>query len=236
MKIAFFFLFILNSLFSFSQEGKTITVNTLEQPTALNSTVFLYPDFTAGTIFYKDGGLSEGKLNYNRLTGQVLFLSPPKDTLALAHPETMTRIVIGTDTFSFFKNEFLQKLTHYSGPDLYVKKSLKFIGKEKKGAYGTYSPVSAVNSNSTYTTEDDNLTVYISVDENMIYQEKYNYYFSDGFNNFFPATKSKFYNLFSQYEKQLKTFIDENKLNFNRRADLLRLIEHAVTLKTPSKS
>lgn len=228
MKIFLSAIFALVSVFSFAQNDKTITVNSLDQEQkALYKSVYLYPEFTLGNILYKDQGVSEGRLNYNRVTGQMLFIGAKGDTLAFAHPETMAKVSIGKDTFCFFESTFLQKITDHPGVNLYVKRSLKLIGKEKKGAYGTYSQVSAANSNTTYTNDDEQSTAYLAIDENMIYKERNDYYFSDAFTNFFPANKSHLFSLFSSIEKELKAFFNVNKLSFDKREDLCKMLEFA---------
>lgn len=46
-----------------------------------------------------------------------------------------------------------------------------FYGREKKGAFGTYSPVSAENLNTAFT-NDDEVTAYLGVDEKFNFQVK----------------------------------------------------------------
>jgi hypothetical protein len=216
----------------FSQNDKTITVNTLERPTAeMYKSVYMYPTFLEGKVVFKDESFAETKLNYNRITGQILFTRPKGDTLALARPETTSKVVIGADTFCFFQNAFLQKLSHRDdAPNVYVKQNMKYIGNEKKGPYGTYSQVSSANSNGTVSV-DDQATRYISVDENLIYKSNSEFYLSDRFNNFFPANKARFYKMFAQHENQLRTFFETHKINFNKQEDLLSVLEYVQGLK-----
>ncbi len=221
---------------SFSQQSRIIKINTLDQETGFYGRGFLYPGYIAGKVTFNDKAISEAKLNVNCLTNQVYFLSPNGDTLILAHPETIFEIAISSDTFCFYQKGFIQKFTHNErAPNLFARQSMKYIGKEKKGAYGTYSTVGAANSNSTYT-GDNQISTYLSLDENLIYQVNTEFYVSDSLNNFYPVRKGKFYSAFPQYENLIKTFVKENKIDLDKKEDLLELIKYIQTLQSRSSS
>ncbi len=214
----------------FSQEQTVLRVNALKDDTEqLTRRIYKYPAFQEGKVVFKDSSSASAKLNYHQLFGQVLFINQRGDTLALANPGTTSFIVIGTDSFHFHEKSFLQKLTHFPGNNLAVKQTIKFVGIEKAGPYGSYSSTSAANSNSTVTV-DDQITQYIGLDENTLYNYKNEYYISDRFNNFFRVSKKSFFNLYSKHEKVLKSYLKEEPVDFDERADLLRLIKFANTL------
>ena len=90
----------------------------------------------------------------------------------------------------FYQKGFIKKFTHdVSGLNLYVKPNMKYIGKEKRGAYGTYSGATAANSLSTFST-DNQVTTYLALDENLLYEKGEEFYLCDTLNNLFPAKKS----------------------------------------------
>ena len=222
----------LSALTSLSQENKILKLNTLNPPTGIYGTGFMYPEFIEGQVTFKDNAIATAKLNFNLLTSQVHFIDAKGDTLVLAHPESISEVII-SDTFSFHKKEFIRKLTHYSSaPNLFVKQNMKYIGKEKKGAYGTYSSTSSANSSSTYSA-DDQITTYLSADENMIFNVSQEYFICDDSGNFYPAKKSGFFSLGQQHENHLKTYLKSNKINFNKKADLLQLISYIQEIKSP---
>lgn len=237
MKVAILaVLFIAASSSLFSQENKTFEINSMVEATESYKSEYLHPSFKNGKVIFMEGDPVEAKLNFNRLSNQLFFLSPKGDTLVLAHPETTSKVVIGADTFCFYQNTFLQKITHYKdAPHLFFKQTIQFVGSEKKGAYGTYSAVTSNNSNSTYT-NDNQITAYLSVDENQIYKERTEFYLSDNSNHFFSAKKSGFYSMFPQYEDQLKTFFKTNKINFDKTGDLLQVILYIHSLNAGSSA
>ena len=219
--ISFMFL----SVQSFSQEKKTLNINPLQEGNSnfLAGKFYKYTTFQNGKIIYKDNTTSEGELNYNRILGEIHFISAKGDTLQLAHPETMNLIIIGVDTFYYFEKGFAQILTHYGTTNLSAKKTLKYIGKEKKGAYGTYSAVASITSYDSFTA-DDQITDMLVADENLLFKYLNSYFLVDAFHNSFPANKKNFYKLFSNKEQALKDYFQKNKFNFQKEEDLKNLL------------
>lgn len=220
------------SISASAQQSETVTVNTINTETAKQKTVLFNPYFAKGKVVFKDESFAEPPMNYNRLTGQMLFITSKGDTLALSRPETTSFVIIGVDTFAFHENSFLVKVTHFSnGPNLYAKQYMKFMGKEKKGPYGTYSPVSASNSNSTYT-GDDQETRYISIDENHLYKPSVEYYISDDKGGqFYPASKKGFFSAFPKHEKKLKEFLTSYRPDYRSEEDMMQVFIYVHKLK-----
>lgn len=213
-----------------SADNNTITVNTIKDNNKeLVWAVNMYPSFLQGKVIFKDSAVVEARLNYNRLYGQILFLSAKGDTLMLAHPETIHRIIIGNDTYHFFDKSYVKKITENEGVNLHMMQTMKYIGSEKKGPYGTYTPLSASNSNSTFT-NDDQVTQYISIDENKLFKSSTTFYLSDKFNNFFDASKNNFYKIFFNNEQQIREYISTNKTNFKVQEDLVKLLKYIQAL------
>ena len=107
-KIIFTILFVLTAGFLFAQENKSITINTIQaDDTELTRNVFHFPRFLDGKVLFKDNVSVDAKLNYHRLFGQLLFINPKNDTLALANPEMFKYVTVGTDTFYFHDKGFV---------------------------------------------------------------------------------------------------------------------------------
>lgn len=224
--------FISISLTLFSQEERIIKINSLEQSNELQRSVFVNPSFTKGKMILKNEGLvSESKFNFNCLTNEMLFLNFQGDTLALANPENTSSVEIGLDTFYYYKNTFLLKITHYvNAPNLFIKQNMTFMGKQKKGAYGTYSSSSSINAAVSFNNENQT-NVYLSADENLIYKFTTTFYLSDNLNKFVAATKSNFYKLYPIVTNQLNALINKEHPNFNKKADLLKMINDLKKLQ-----
>lgn len=227
------FIFLLIS-FAFqaaiSQDTNVVVINPAKQNEHdLLKKKFQYPQFVPGRAFYKNENITDSKFNYNYLTSSISFLTPKGDTLDLVQGEDFSKITIGTDTFCYYKKQFIQQVSHYATYNLFLKRSIEFNGYEKKGAYDSYSGTSATTSYKNYSTGTGG-NVNLTPDENLFYAFKDYYFFSGKFGQFYPATKKGVYELFSKNEKQLKDFLEENKTNFNKKEDLEKLLTFAQSV------
>ncbi|MEO6230343.1 MAG: hypothetical protein ABJB11_05730 [Ferruginibacter sp.] len=208
------------------QNAKDIVVNPLRDDTSqLTSKIFKYKDYQDGIVVFGDSDFVAAKMNLNRLSDKILFINPKSDTLVLAKPETFSMVIIESDTFYYKENTYLEKITHYATCNLAVSRVIKLIGREKKGAYGTYTATASINSNTTFT-NDDQITNYLGVDERAIFRLSETFYISDKFNNFFIANKKNFNKIFFNYEKEIKGFVNLNKVNFSKSGDIKNLLNY----------
>lgn len=214
-----------------AQDNNTVVINAARQnESELVKKMYRYPQFLEGRAYYKNGGITDSRFNYNYLTNLILFISPKGDTLELAQGENFDKITIGTDTFCYANKTFIQQLTHSSTYNLFVKTFLRYNGREKKGAYGGYSSTSASSSISEMYVSTGPGVGKLTPDENVIYVFDYSYYLSGKFGKFYPATKKGVYDLFSKNQKQVKEFLDANKIDFNKKEDLEKLVQFASTV------
>ncbi len=237
MKYLLFSLFALYSGFAVAQsnEIKAVRVNPLhENMHLLDNQAMKYKEFQKGKVIFKDSAQTEARLNFHRIYNEVLFLNDEGDTLALSNPETLAMIIMGTDTFFYFQKGYGQQITHYPDYNLVMKQTLKFIGKEKKGAYGSYSTTASVNSVSdlhvdemagiTNTVEPGKTNLF-KADENSIYTPNSEFFITDKFNNMFPANKKNVLNLFNKNGRAIKKYISNKKVNFKKQDDLVEIME-----------
>lgn len=226
MKALLFFIpacLLLNSIGA--QSKKTYRINSIKEDSSdLMSSSYHYPKFIQGVVSFKNQPLASADLNYNYLSGQIIFVTPKGETLELAKPETLEYIAIGTDTFYYVDKGYVEMVTHYPTINLSQKETIKFNGREKKGAYGTYSTTTAASSINTVS--DENVNQKISIDENTLYATTILYYLSDRLNNFLPATRKNFYKIFSKDESKLSGYLKNNSVHYTKKEDLLKLLEH----------
>ena len=163
-------------------------------------------------------------MNYHQIYDEVLFISAKGDTLAVKQPETIAYVVMGTDSFYYVNKGFVQKLTHFDGNNVLARRILKYIGKENKGPYGVYSPVSSSYNQPEMAVSDLDHLRKMKNDELLLYVYHVQYFISDRFRNYYPATKKNIFNIFSKNEKQLKQYFKANEVNLNKYDDLKNLL------------
>lgn len=233
MKSILLAVFLLPALSVLAQEDskKTLTVNPLKDDLdVMEKKVLRYGEFQPGKLVLKDSTSYQVQLNYHQIFDQILFINPKGDTLAMTQPETIAFVVIGNDSFYHHNKGLVVQLTHFPGHNLSVKRTLKYIGKENKGPYGTYSPVNSSVSQPEIIVGDLELQRKMRPDEQLLYVYNEQFFINDRFGNFFPASKKNFFNVFSKKEKELKAFLKENDISFSKKADLEKLMNYIQSL------
>src|ERR1017187_3655320 len=80
-----------------AQTNKTYRVNSIQHDSAeFSHSIYKYSEFQKGEVAFTNQPLASASLNYNYLSGQLLFISPKGDTLELAKPEALQYVAIGT--------------------------------------------------------------------------------------------------------------------------------------------
>jgi hypothetical protein len=226
-EIRVFIIMLLPLTFSFdatAQQDQSFRINSVRSDsTGFYRSVYLYPQFANGHVLLKNKQLASALVNYNRLSGQMLFINPKGDTLEFADPEKIEWVAVSNDTFQFFDKAYIQKMTHYAdGINLYKKETIRYNGKEKKSGYGGYSTTTAANSINKVSSE--NKIEKISVDENALYVPTTTYYLGSPSGKYLLAVKKNFEKLFVQHEKKPGEYLQQNKVNFKSDTDLLALL------------
>lgn len=226
-------LVIFNSLITFGQDSTRVIINAANQnEQELKNKMFQYRQFVPGSAIYNNGTVTESKLNYSYLTNNIHFISPKGDTLELSQGENFSAIVISSDTFRYYKKQFLQQLTHNPTINLLLKRSLVYSGSEKKGAYGTYSSTASSSSITTMRSNDGVGYTKLSPDENAVFVFQDDYFFIGKFGQVYPANKKGLHDFFGKNERQLKEFMESNQINLSKKEDLQKVLEFALaTLK-----
>lgn len=186
------------------------------------SEIFLYPDFTMGRVFLRDGSKTEARLNYNRLVDEMHFVGPKGDTLALDKEETIKYVVISTDTF-YYDRGYLKLLSTGSMVKLGMQQIWKISDTRQVGAYNSTNNSTGLLS---YVSISEGGRLYdLTVNEDIILTKMERYYFGDNFNRFVPADKSNLLALFPKEQSSISNYLRENKVNFNNRNHLENLIQ-----------
>lgn len=187
---------------------------------------YRYPEFITGRIQVKSGVYSEVKLNYDFLNGEMEYIKN-RDTLAIANKKDIKFIVVAQDTFYYDKG-FYMELISGGHVKVVMKQYIRLKETLKKDSYGTSSSGSATNS---YGSMPINGNFYMLIaNEDMVFQRTLEYYLSDQYGGFIAYTKRNVMQLFPQHEDTIKAYLKTNKVNFDKRDDLLRLADFLQNL------
>ncbi len=187
--------------------------------------IYEFPKFVDGVIMFRDGTSAQAMLNYNYLLGEVVFISPDKDTLAIAKNQMLNigRILMGGKSFFYYDHGYLELIEETPFGKLLKKQMLKLIKREKIGGYNQPSSTTAIDSYETFTDEHGVFTPNLKIRENITLALTSVYFIGDLQNVFLPASKRNVLKMFSLKKPQLKNYLDENTVDFRNLQSLKKL-------------
>jgi hypothetical protein len=174
-----------------------------------------------GKVYFKDGLSFTANLNYNALLGEVQFINEKSDTLSLADENSVKFIIIGKDSF-YYSNGYIELITGNDRVKLGVSQKLVVTDKSKIGAYNQPTARSSITSYSSVAIGNQRSA--LSVREEMVLTNQKTFLIGDKFNKFNRLNKKDLLKRFSSHSQEIENFLRENKIDFNRKEDAIRLI------------
>ena len=228
MKALLLLLFILISCSDLGAQDSTLVTikagNKIKDVLTI-ADIFYYPQFTSGKVFLKDGSMAVAKMNYSRLSDQLLFIDSKGDTLELADGKIVKFIAIDRDTFYY--DEGYMRLIADNGVVKLAEKQIWVVADVRKiGTHNTSKPTVAITTLSNYNDETARAKSYdLLINEDMVIRKESHYYFGDEYNRFARAGKKKLLLLFPKEELGLENYLKEHKVNFDKKEDLEKLAQ-----------
>lgn len=184
----------------------------------------MFDEYTMGTVIYTDGQSIQSKLNYNMLTGLVMFLSPQGNEMILTNPDAVRLLQIDGRIFQHIKgDEFYEKISTPSKKVYYVKWLSTPISAGKAAGYGGYSQTSFKSDMRTQNALGT--LAGIKQDEIFNYDEANKYFIVvDGKMKQFSSIKTVI-KLFPDHAADIEEFIKLQKISFKSSADIAKLME-----------
>jgi len=226
-----FIIFWFASLGVFAQASETVRVKSGEQLSA--SDKYLYPQFTTGTVLYRDGRTVSAKLNFNLLLREMQFLNTPRleDTLAISQEYTIRHVKINDDIFIHDqKAGFLKVLGDYGKVRLVTAQSLQVGNVDKEGGYGQSSGVSSIKAISNLPNANSSITP-LSMKGDVMYSHRASYFLADEGGVTYPANRKTVLKLYPKHKNVIDDYLKENTVQFSREGDLKKLLEFSDGLK-----
>lgn len=187
---------------------------------------YRYPEFTTGTVFFKQGSEMEAKFNYNFMKREMEFMQG-KDTLAIANESDIQQIIVSGTVF--LVNKGYLELISNGKLTFGIKQYFNLMNVRKKDFYGDMGSSSATQS---YSSLHSNSHYYkLTVNQDRIFQKVAEYYLVTPSGNFVHFTRKKAMQLFPKNKNAIRNYLKSNKTDFDSREDLLRFAEYVSTLK-----
>jgi hypothetical protein len=186
---------------------------------------YLYPQFVDGQVYMKTGGASPNKLNYNLLLGEIEFINGT-DTMILSRKKDLNLIAVAQDTF-IYRNGYL-KLIHSGTVKVCLSDKIKLKDIVKKGAMGTANRTSSVDS---YTILPVDYKLYdVVYAEDLEFQRTLEYYILTASGELIQFRKKNVLELYPEKEAEIQKYLKSNKVNFDKKDDLMRFADFLATL------
>lgn len=219
------FVFLLNSIVN-AQKRKTYTINPGEKATEVIPTdeIFLYPNFTHGTVYFKTGAYSSSLLNYNFLIAEIQFINPKGDTLSLADEITINYIAFTRDTFYYDKG-YLKFIRNCGKFKLAQKQFFDISNKEKIGAMGIKTSSSSIDTYTRLPGSNKYKNNGLVAQEVLTLARNDLYYFGDKFNLFKRLNKKNLIEAYPAKGKEIRDYCKENSLKEITEEDMVKLME-----------
>jgi hypothetical protein len=224
------YLYLILSIISiscFAQKNEQITVKagTSIQDNFTFQKTYRYPEFREGKVFFKNGKSGVTMLNYNFLKGEMDFIQLT-DTLYISNKNDIKIITAESDTFYYDKG-YLEMIS--GGPvKVAVKQYFKQLAVIKKDPYGISSQGSASTSN---TTLPANARLYkLNANQDVVFEKILEYYLATPTSGFMLFIKKNVMLLFPQKKDDVKDYLKSNRVDFDSREDLLRLVDYLRSL------
>ncbi len=227
MRISLLAIFIVFAKFACAQDATTIFIPADENVSNVLTPqkIFRYPEFINGKIFFKNGTMTQALLNYNYLIGEIEFISPKKDTLAIGKDQmpTIKKILIDTTTF-FYNRGYVELVMENTVGKLLKNEKFNVVKREKIGGYNQPSSTTAIDSydnfNPTYGIPELNL----KIRENITLVLKTDYFFGNDYDLVLPANKKNIYKVYPAKKDRIDKYLKDNPVNYSNLSDLEKLL------------
>lgn len=183
---------------------------------------YYLPRYEKCQVAMKDGRSGTLLLNYNFLFEEMMFVDAKGDTVSVISPGEFKYFVLGKDTF-FFDKMYLRDIGTYGDYRLAVRTYFDVSDVKKQGPLGGTTSVGIDVMRRTDAT--DNFGPRELVAREVTTVKKYRLYFvGNEANGFERATKKNILRLYRKKSEQIRSYINDNHINYNKEEDLVKLL------------
>ena len=189
--------------------------------------LYAYNDFMIGIAYFKDGRCSKADFNYSVLYEEMHYKGADNEILAVSNGEEIGMIKIGDDTYVHTERKAFAKMLLYCETNevMLCQQRRTHILKEdaRFGAYGTSTETVAA---SLVQRTEFNPNAY----RDLKYDVEDHYLFIIKDKVVTIRSKKAFEKAFPKLKNQIKEYLAENRVNFNKPDDIIRLTRVCMSL------
>lgn len=188
---------------------------------------YLYPEFVNSVVLLKNGQTQKALMNYNMATEKMVYIKDGVyyDLLSLEITDT---IYMNNSKFVPVGQVFYEVVLTGT-VTLFIQHSASLLPPAKPGAYGTRTETSSVTMVSTFGSSGGKLyNLKLPSDYKIILKPVYWIRKDYSMHSFVNA--GQFLKIFPENKSRLKEFIKTNKIKFDRRDDVVKLVSFCNNL------
>jgi hypothetical protein len=207
--------------------GLAISLNiTAQQDTARVLSQYLFPGFSNGTVRFKTGPARDAMMNYNMLSEKMVFEKGGK-YFDLVSTETIDTVYLRNRKFIPSDKVFLEVVLSGKIP-FFIQHRADLMSPGKQAGYGGTSQTSATTSITTLQTTGGIYNLKLPDDYTVKASPIYWILVKGNMGKF--LNERQFLKILRENQIEIKKFIKENKISFDKRDDLIRLITYCQWL------
>jgi len=182
---------------------------------------YIFPDFTDGIVFNKDGSRISAKLNYYTIEQKMLFKDAEGKIMEFGVPESVEAVNIKDRFFVNSGNGPFYEQIAVGETEYYVQWSAKILSSGKGVGYGGYSNTTAVTNLSGIGNAGDFTP--LNADEKVMTLTECNYYLKIK-NSFKKINSLKILvKLFKKQQAEIESFVSVQKIDFTKASDIAKV-------------
>jgi hypothetical protein len=214
-----------------AQENKRFTVKPGESVDDVLTAdqIFRYAEFFQGKVLFFDGTYIEALLNYNRLLGEMEFITNKGDTMSIGNTGDIDVIILPQDSF-YFHGGYLERIAGDGNIMLLVNNYTRLVNVKKQGAYGLTSSSGDINSYSYFNSAKFGRRTDLKVQEEMIFSFETDYFFMDKDSKYAPAKKNTLLKLLPAYREEINEYLKKENIDFKKPDSLTALTKYLTEL------
>jgi hypothetical protein len=214
----------------FAQTNEVIRIKAGQDPTTGFSPqgFYRFSAFCEGVAVFKDGGRTPARFNYHMLNEEMQFIAQNGDTLALADPFSLKYITMDSSLY-YYSNGYLEVIVN--NESLKLARRLRLNTKwEKIGAYGQASPSGSIRTPNKIIL--GNRGSNLSLNQDLLIQKEYTYYWLDKYNTVLKATKANLLKLLPPDKKNsIDDYVKKNGIDFRKEPDLKKILQYSLSVE-----
>ncbi|MDR1153764.1 MAG: hypothetical protein LBL04_03560 [Bacteroidales bacterium] len=191
---------------------------------------YLFPEFTAGRVLYKNGASAEGKLNYNMLLEEMMFVDDANRQMVMDNVKEVNMVTIaGRRFYPYGTQKFAEELTG-GAVKLRVLRKGSMVKHSKEAGYGSSSATSAIDSYSSISGAANQKTE-LTEKGNVLVTVSKIYYLVPVSGKYTAIRNQKtFIRQFPSFQTEIENFVQDQSIDFTNQTDLISLLAYCNDL------